>query len=75
MAKFSKIFKNFKLSDIDQGIPKQAIQKLVFDVFEKSYPENREKNPIFVYPGLRYAHKKLSFVCKFFLKMFVAVEI
>ena len=25
-----------------------------------------EKNPILVYPGLRYAHKKLNFACKSF---------
>ena len=32
-------------------------------MFEKSYPEKRKN---VVYPGLRYAAKKLKFACKIF---------
>ena len=41
----------------------------------KNIPEKRMKNPIFVYPGLSYADKKLKFVCKivFFFEMLVWV--
>ena len=38
----------------------------MLSVFEKSYEEKTEKNPILVYPGLRYTHKKLNFACKIF---------
>ena len=36
----------------------------------------KEKNPIFVYRGLRYTHKKINFACKtiFFQKTFVWVR-
>ena len=35
----------------------------VVSMFEKSYPEKRKN---VVYPGLRYAAKKLKFACKIF---------
>ena len=40
----------------------------VLSVFEKSYEEKRKKNPILVYPGLGYTHKKLNFASNFFFK-------
>ena len=40
----------------------------VLSVFEKSYEEKRKKNPILVYPGLRYTQCMQIF---FFQKMFV----
>ena len=62
--KFGKIFKDdsfmilnfcdFKLSVIDQGIHKHAIQK------KKDLGEKKKKPPILTYPGLRYAKKKFS---------------
>ena len=30
----------------------------VLSVFDKSYEEKKKNNPILVYPGLRYTHKK-----------------
>ena len=38
---------------------------------KKVIQRNGKKNPIFVYPGLRYADKKFKFAAKFFWKMFV----
>ena len=38
-----------------------------FKRFEKSYEEKRKENPILVYLGLRYTHKKLNFACKIFV--------
>ena len=47
----------------------------VLSVFEKSYEEKTKENPLLVYPGLRYTHKKLNFACKFFSqKFFVSVR-
>ena len=39
-------------------------RKRIFSVSEKNYNAKRNANPTLVYPGLRYAHKKLSFACK-----------
>ena len=67
----------FKLSKIDQGIYKHAIQQKTrdFSLFKKVILRNEKKNPIFVHRGLRYANKKLK-VCMqiFFWKMFVWVQ-
>ena len=41
-------------------------RKRSFKRFEKNYAEKRKKNPMVVYPGLRYTHKKLNFACKIF---------
>ena len=59
----------FKLPDIDRGLQKHVIQKKdeSFKRFwKKIRRENEKKNPILVYPGLRYTHKKLNFACKIF---------
>ena len=66
----------FYLPDFDQGIQKHVIQKKrgVLSVFEKSYEEKRKKNPILVYPGLRYTHKKLNFACKIFFSKNVCLN-
>ena len=65
----------FKLSDIDQGIYKHAMQKKKeFLACLKKLSSGTGKNPIFVYLGLRYAEKKLKFACNFFWKMFVWVQ-
>ena len=39
-----------------------------FKRFWKKLWREKEKNPILVYPGLRYTHKKLNFACKIFFK-------
>ena len=45
---------------------------VVFSLFQKNYREKRNKNSIFVYPGLRYADKKIKLACKMvFLKKIV----
>ena len=63
---FFKI-RNFKLSDIEQGIP--AIQmKEEFLPFKKKNFSEKEKNPILEYPGVRYTHKKLNFALKLFFE-------
>ena len=41
-------------------------RKRSFKFFDKSYEEKRKKNPILVYPGLRYTHKNLNFAGKLF---------
>ena len=46
----------------------------IFGVFEKIYPEKQKKKPIFVYPGLGYAHKNLNLACKIFLENFFPVQ-
>ena len=66
----------FKLPDIDQGIQKQAIQKKEeFKAFSKKVMKRKgKKNPILVYPGLRYTHKKLNFACKIFFSKNVCLN-
>ena len=55
----------FNLSDINQGIHEHAIEnKLEFLAFWKKLLGEKEKNPILVYPGLRYAHKALNLAWK-----------
>ena len=55
----------FKLSDIDQGIHKHAIQKKKeSSAFLKKKIWVKRKKLRLSYPGLRYAHKKLVFACK-----------
>ena len=55
----------FNLSDIDQNIYKQAIQ-IKTGIVLKNLSRETQNDRIFVHRGLRYAHKKLKFACKFF---------
>ena len=42
--------------------------------FWKKLWREKEKNPILVYPGLRYTHKKLNFACKLFFSKNVCLN-
>ena len=49
-------------------------RKRSFKRFWKKLWREKEKNPILVYPGLRYTHKKLNFACKFFFSKNVCLN-
>ena len=67
-------YRIFKISDINQGKYKHAIQKKkeFLVCLKKVIQRNEKKNPIFVYPRLRYADKKIKLCMQnFFWKIFV----
>ena len=63
----------FIFPDFDQGLHKYAIYKRFW---KKVIVRKGKKNPILVYPRVRYTHKKNKFCMQsFFRKLFVWVQI